>query len=407
MKKFLLLGLTLSFLAMINVSHAIKLVPPKDGQIYFGAFPGFADEDQVMAAESGGQSKINHLDKISGKPAMWSYFSNNWISDIRYPKENIQAIINKGKVPFVRLMPMGIPKDGVDRYSVCRGKIQWDSYHLAKSSYIKNCKNLDLKSLYTTNSVEYSLYNIAHSKVIEAQLRAWADQALAHYQQTKVPLLIDFAVEMNGWWFPWGGAHQKPEEYKAAYQQIIKIFREQGVKHVTWFFHADISETPYADENGSSPFKSATFNPALYYPGDDYIDWLGFSLYGQNDKTSGAEQWKMFSEIANAASPYSKGKSQFQHLASIANKPIALLEFAVTDGHLGDSGLKKSAWFADAFNSIKTLKDAAGKKRIKAFSYWNESWENAEMTIDSSALAQKKFRALISDPSIISKPVWQ
>ena len=85
MKDFVLLVLTLSFLALINVSYAVKLVPPKDGQIYFGAFPGFADEDQVLASESGNQSKINHLDAIAGKPAMWSYFSNNWLSEIRYP----------------------------------------------------------------------------------------------------------------------------------------------------------------------------------------------------------------------------------------------------------------------------------------------------------------------------------
>ncbi len=406
MKKNVLLGGVVFFLTIVNITHAEKLNPPREGYIYFGANPGYVDEDQVVAGEVSNYSKIKSFDRAAGKQAMWSYFSNNWMSDIRYPKENIQAIINKGKIPFVRLMPMGTPKDGVDRYSICRGKIQWGSYSLAKSSYIKKCKNLNLKSLYTSNSVEYSLYNIAHSKAIGAQLRVWADQAKAHYQQTKIPLLIDFAVEMNGWWFPWGGAHQNPNEYKAAYQRIIKIFREQGVKHVTWFFHADISETPYADEKSSSPFKSATFNPALYYPGDDYIDWLGFSLYGQNDKTSGAEQWKMFSEIANAPSEYSRGKSQFQHLASIANKPIALLEFAVTDGHLGDQGMKKATWLADAFNSIKTLKDASGKNRIKAISYWNENWENAEMTIDSSEVVQKKFRALVSDPRFISKPVW-
>ncbi len=402
----LVLGSLLLFV-LLNPANAIKLAPPKEGQIYFGVFPGFVDEDQVVAAESGGQSKIKHLDSIAAKPAMWSYFSNNWISDIAYPKANIQAIIDKGKIPFVRLMPMGIPKDGVDRYGICRGKIKWDSFQLAKQSYINNCQNLDLKSLYTTNSVEYSLSNIAHSKVIEAQLRAWADKAKAHYQQTKTPLLIDFAVEMNGWWFPWGGAHQKPADYKAAYQRIIQIFREQGVKHVTWFFHADISEIPYADEKGNSPFKSVVFNPALYYPGDDYIDWLGFSLYGQNDKTSGASQWKSFSKIAQSPSLFSKGLSQFEHLASISKKPIALLEFAVTDGHMADKGTKKAHWLADAFNSIKTLKDASGKPRIKAISYWNESWENAEMTIDSSPVAQQQFRLLIADPTFINQAIWR
>ncbi len=398
-------GLFLLFV-LFNSANAIKLAPPIDGQIYFGANPGFADEDQVVAAETNGQSKIKHLDTIAGKSALWSYFSNNWISDIAYPKANIQAIIDKGKIPFVRLMPMGIPKDGVDRYSICRGKIQWGSFQLAKQSYIKNCQKLDLKSLYTTNSVEYSLTNIAHSKVIEAQLRAWADQAKAHYHQTKTPLLIDFAVEMNGWWFPWGGAHQRAADYKAAYRRIIQIFREQGVKHITWFFHADISETPYADDNKGNPFKSAIFNPVRYYPGDDYIDWLGFSLYGLNDNTSGVGRWKRFSDIANAPSQYSKGKTQFQHLASISNKPIAILEFAVTDGHMGDKGQKKAAWLVDAFNGIKSLKDANGKQRIKAISYWNESWENAEMRIDSSPAAQKMFHSLIVDPRFINQAIW-
>ena len=377
-----------------------KLKAPPAGKIYFGANPGFKDEEEVVT------QTIKHFDEIAGKPAMWSYFSNKWKESIVYPKNKIQTIVDNGKVPFIRLMPMGSIKYDLDVYNICP-KINFNSFVEAKKSYKETCQTLDLKSIDRTGVVKYSLKNIATNKDIENELRKWAQDANAHYEKTKTPLLIDFAWEMNGYWFPWGGEHQKPTDYIAAYQRVIQIFRDEGVNHVTWFFHADVSKTPYESEKLDNPFRSSVFDPAKYYPGDDYIDWLGFSLYGLNDYTQAQDQWIEFKDVAEATSVFSTGKNKFEHLASISNKPIALLEFGVTDKHGSNGATKKATWYKNAFKSIKTLKDASGKKRIKAISYWNEKWDVADMTIDSSPEAQKQFQSLIKAPTFINQPIWE
>jgi hypothetical protein len=390
-------------------ASAEKLLPPGNGKIYFGANPGFGGNEDIV----GKGSAIHAFDVAAGKKAMWSYFSNNWVTKIAYPRKNIQAIIDNGKIPFVRLLPMGNMVNGIT-HDVCGGLIDWSSFQTTKATYSNHCENMSVNSIYNVGGPTYKLRDIAdkNNVAIEAELREWAKAAKKHYQQTHIPLLVDFAVEMNGYWFIWGGTHQDPEDYKAAYRRIVEIFEEEQVDHITWFFHVDIAETPYANENNNNPFKGDVFDPVLYYPGDEVIDWVGFSLYGLDDYTAEPDQWKTFSKVINATSNYAPANSpdqtKFEHLAAISNKPMALLEFAVTDNHQSDRGAKKSAWFVDALNSIKTLKDSTGKKRIKAITYWNEDWENALMSINPTQFprSSNKFRKLISGSEFINTPKW-
>ena len=51
---------------------------------------------------------------------------------------------------------------------------------------------------------------------------------------------------------------------------IIDLFRALDVDNITWVFHIDA----YNDPN--TPWNQM----AGYYPGDDYIDWIGVSAYG-------------------------------------------------------------------------------------------------------------------------------
>ncbi|HNT71111.1 MAG TPA: glycosyl hydrolase, partial [Bacteroidales bacterium] len=56
-----------------------------------------------------------------------------------------------------------------------------------------------------------------------------------------------------------------------------------------------------------------------YYPGDNYIDWLGVSVYGPQESD---EDYQEFSDILNDVYPI---------LTNLSNKPIAILEFAITE----------------------------------------------------------------------------
>jgi len=327
-----------------------KLLPPDNGQIYFGAFTDFGGSEDNVTGDS-----IMDFEELAGKDIVWAYFSNNWIDGITYPKDAIHTIHDMGIIPFVRLMP----------------RSDLEQYHAEKT---------------------YSMQNIIDG-VFDDQLRAWAADA----KQDNIPLLIDFAVEMNGDWFSWNGTYNGkdkkgygdetyfdgPERYRDAYRHIIDIFREAGVDRVTWFFHADIYSSP--DEN----WNEAKY----YYPGDEYIDWLGISIYGPQHPKE--DYWETFSEIL---------ADRYQSILDISQtKPIAILEFGVTDNHpLG----KKDAWLEDAFETILDNPYLD----FQAISYWHENWEEqdnlfAELRIDSSAESLEIFRKYSAHPRFVSSAV--
>ncbi len=330
-----------------------KLLPPgHDDLIYFGAFPDFGGpEDNVT------RKRILDFEKLIGRNITWAYFSQNWFDGISYPKKEIHMIDDLGIIPFIRLMPRSDEE-------------QFRKEHI------------------------FSLQNIVDG-MFDEELKTWADEA----KEDNVPLLADFAVEMNGNWFSWSGYYNGkgkkdsygdpdypdgPELYRDAYRHIIDLFRKRNVTHITWFFHFDIYSDP--DEWWNQP--------EYYYPGDDYIDWIGISIYGPQHPNE--NYWETFSEIL---------ESRYRSILDVSdNKPVAVLEFGVTDDHpLGD----KAEWLEDAFQTILNKKFI----NFKAISYWHETWEEdddlyASIRVDSSEKSLSMFRKQVSDPRFISTPIF-
>jgi hypothetical protein len=84
------------------------------------------------------------------------------------------------------------------------------------------------------------------------------------------PVILSFGHEMNGNWEPWGYQHATPASFIAAWRHIVNVFRALGVKNVTWLWTANIvSDTP----------TSKIPNPAPWWPGSSYVDWVGIDGY--------------------------------------------------------------------------------------------------------------------------------
>ncbi|BAO45209.1 glycoside hydrolase family 26 protein [Thiolapillus brandeum] len=253
-----------------------KLAPPEEG-IYHAAFADLGGtEDQVDAR------RIHDFETLAGKPMAWVYFSNNWYADIRFPINEVALINNMGKLPFIRMMPRS-------------------NFHEGGPDPV------------------YTLQGIIDG-AFDDELVQWGRDAAA----TGIPLLVEFGTEMNGDWFPWNGRYNGgaetggygdpgladgPERFRDAYRHIIELCDAQGADNITWFFHVDAYGAPEADWN----------QPRNYYPGDQYIDWLGVSVYGPQEA---GEEYQEFEEILGDVYPV---------LRSLADKPIAVLEFAVTE----------------------------------------------------------------------------
>ncbi len=302
--------------------NKIKSMP---GRIYFSAFPDFGgSEDEVS------YQKIKDFENLIGRNIFWAYFSQNWNRSRKFPKKEIQEIRKAGALPFVRLM--------------LRGTLE-----------------------YTCNDKEFSLDKIIAGK-FDTDFRNWAREA----KKDGKKILVEFGVEQNGDWFQWSGFcnGKNPEKFKKAYRHIIDIFREVGAKNITWFFHTDIESVP----------KEKWNKQKNYYPGDDYIDWIGISAYGpQNEKE---DYWEKFSDLIR------KNKNDILEISK--NKPLALLEFGVSDGNKNGN---KTEWLRDAFETI--LNDKYLK--FSAINYWHENWEErdgvyARLRVDSSPEALKIFK---------------
>jgi len=258
------------------VIENFKLLPDPNG-IYHSAFPDFGAEEENITIQ-----QIEEFESLADKKIVWAYFSNNWIEGIVFPLKDVETISQSGKIPFIRIMP----------------RSKFGEY--------------EAESLYSMQKIIDGTF--------DEELRLWAIAA----RDTGIPLLAEFGTEVNGMWFPWNGYYNGadtkdaygdvnfpdgPERFRDAYRHIIDICRQNGVNNITWFFHINAYGEPFEEWNLAKN----------YYPGDDYIDWLGVSIYGLLTKEG---RYQNFQEILSDVYP---------ELVAITDKPIAILEFGIRE----------------------------------------------------------------------------
>jgi hypothetical protein len=138
----------------------------------------------------------------------------------------------------------------------------------------------------------------------------------------KRPILLRWGWEMNGDWFEWDGSHngQDTGAYVKAWRRIHGIFRRHGATNVAWVWSPNWNSAP---DTAWNRFQH-------YYPGDDYVDWVGVSGYDFYDESPAT----LFSAVVDAYG---------------SRKPIVLSETAAVDlgAHTKARWIKKlTAWAA-------------------------------------------------------------
>ncbi len=334
-------------------SDACVLATPVSAQAYHAAFPDFSGpEDRVT------KQRIHAFERAAGRRIAWAYFSDNWFRGrIRFPTEDVEAIDDAGRTPFVRLMA---------RSSFGRGR-----------------------------DPNFSMRSIAQGQW-DAELEEWCSDA----RDAGLPLLAEFGTEVNGDWFPWNGRWNGagrtgwgdpaeadgPERFRAAYRRVVETCREMGADDITWFFHIDVGGWPRTSWN----------QPWDYYPGDEYVDWIGLSDYGP---LRPGEPWKSFHSRMDRVL-----YDLFDHVGT--DKPLAVLEYgaAATPREQG----RKASWISQAAELV-----ARGHwPEIRALSYWHEAWINgngvrSNLHIDSSNRVRRAYRQAVDGPRFASRTVFE
>lgn len=93
---------------------------------------------------------------------------------------------------------------------------------------------------------------------------------LAQYiKDLSIPVFLRIGYEFDGDW-----NHYEPDDYIGMYQKIVEIFTDEGVNNCSFVWQSAAYGYTYSGYSYDS-----------WYPGDDYVDWVGLS-YFKNDTTS-------------------------------------------------------------------------------------------------------------------------
>jgi hypothetical protein len=229
-------------------AQAVKLAVPAQ-HAYTGAYIDFGENEDDVTLEA-----IEKFDGLVGKQQAVIGFSSDWGKQ-QFPERQLKLVRGYGAVPLVYWLPWDRPGETpvtgnrFDLHKIVAG--EWDAY-----------------------------------------IELWAKSAAEYHD----PILVAWGLEMNGDWFPWSGVFfgggnpveggtgfAGPELFKAAYRHVVAKVRAAGAANVIWVFHANNTSDP------DQPWNKI----ADYYPGDDVVDWLALSAYGQQYHNAG---WVTFDQ---------------------------------------------------------------------------------------------------------------
>ena len=327
-----------------------QLIFPENG-VYTGAYVDFGEGEDNVTYDA-----LVSFEKMTGKHSAIIALGGFW-GEQAFPRKEVDIVHAYGAVPLIFWSPWDKPyveSRGPDKFSlneILAGT--WDSY-----------------------------------------IDSWADGAKAFAK----PVLVAWGLEMNGTWFPWSGCYydggelvqdengkkeyKGSELYKKAFRYVVDRVRARKVDNSLWGFLVNNFSSPRTEWNMI----------AQYYPGAEYVDWLGMSVYGKMIKSEG---WPEFNQVM---------EKPYQDICMLdAKKPILLAEWGVGEYPPED----KAGFIASALHDIQ-------KKytRIKGAVYWHERWENndgsySNLRINSSPESLDAYKKGIAEPYWVGEPQYR
>ncbi len=145
----------------------------------------------------------------------------------------------------------------------------------------------------------------------------WAAAAAAHGK----PVFVRFGHEMNDpYRYPWGPQNGHPDDFVLAWRHVVERFRDAGADNVLWVWAPHVAYEGYE----------------WYYPGDEYVDWVGTGALNYGTVARWSDWWS-FKEIFG---------DRYDTLAALG-KPIMIAEL----GSLAVGG-DRTEWYAAALRDL-------------------------------------------------------
>ncbi len=202
----------------------------------------------------------------------------------------------------------------------------------------------------------------------DAMIRARADGMKA----LGAPVFLRWCWEMNGNWYPCDGTHNNtpgttdgPAKFVAAWRHIHDLFAAQGATNVVWVWSPNNDNVPSVSWNHFTN----------YYPGDEYVDWVGIDGYNWGSTRSWST-WRSFSSLFSSV-----------YSAYAARKPIMIAETSSAE-----QGGNKADWITAARATIQSQFPA-----IAAVMWFDVLKEN-DWRVDSSGGSFAAYASMATDP---------
>jgi mannan endo-1,4-beta-mannosidase len=206
---------------------------------------------------------------------------------------------------------------------------------------------------FAEDTTDYSL-----SRIIDGEFDDYLTQYAKDITALGLPLVIRFDHEMNGNWYRWtefdNPYGNEKGDYIAMWRHVHDVFESVGAnQHVVWLWSPNrvdnLSRFPSIDN---------------YYPGSEYVDWVGMTGYYRPGDKSPA-----------FTSTYDKTLGELRRIAP--GVPIMLSEVGATE-----TGNQKTAFMESFFPGLAANPDVVG------FVWFNyavtEDGETNDWRIDSS-----------------------
>jgi len=198
----------------------------------------------------------------------------------------------------------------------------------------------------------------------------------------EVPIFLRFASEMNGAWTAYGG---DPEKYIEKWRLVYRVMKEEAPNVImVWTVFT---------------FPQSTI--LKFYPGDDYVDWVGVNIYNVVYHNNNPR------EYAAHEDPLELLDYVYNHFSE--RKPIQISEYGVTHYTITDG--KEYVDFAIEKLTRLYSNLATRYPRVKSIYYFNvnnlvnapEGRRINNYAITDNASILNTYARLISSPHFLSE----
>ena len=207
--------------------------------------------------------------------------------------------------------------------------------------------------IYSNSVLAIGLYMVDSDKAMAAGQMDDQISSLARWiRHAHRPVFLRIGYEFDGKW-----NHYDPTAYKGAYQRIVKILKEEQVT------------------NCATVWQSADYNPTEnlndWYPGDDCVDWVGYSWF-----QSSSGKLKLTDKLLDFARAHHKPVM----VCESTPQGYDVVNLTYRDVNTGKNSRPKTPeqiwneWFVPYFTYLEKNKDV-----IKVVAYINCNWDAEAM----------------------------